>query len=215
MKVGYLRTLLASFKPDTDIGVTVKTKDGDQFWHFSHEEVRTFGDPFNKKHRLVSLFSMAVRDPLTEGARIRNTDIKTDNMIVSPERAMEALKQYFDLKIEDSDNALQALSQNDVTELIFKKIHQSIAELVNINNSLCFYAKNRYAMTAKYFIDVESKKAKCAADLLYSFRNTLNNAEYLSDEEKEQYFNCIASTFDVSNPHELSEKDFEAKYENI
>ena len=215
MKVGYLRTLLASFKPDTDIGVTVKTKDGDQFWHFSHEEVRTFSDPFNKKHRLVSLFSMAVRDPLTEGARIRNTDIKTDNMIVSPERAIEALKQYFDLNIEDSNNALQALSQNDVTELIFEKIHQSIAELVNINNSLCFYAKNRYAMTAKYFIDVESKKAECVADLLYSFRNTLNNAEYLSDEEKEQYFNRIASTFDVSNPHELSEKDFETKHENI
>ncbi len=211
MKVGFLRNIFKSFDKNVDVGVTVKTKDGDQFWQFSHEEIKTFLDPCNKKHRFVSLFSMAVRDPMSEGARFRNTDLQADNVLVSPERAIDALKQYVDIEFEGDTSILKALSQEDYTDIIFGQIHKIIAELVNINNTLCFYAKNRYAVTAKYFIDVETKKAQTLADLEYSFKNTINDAKCLSDEDKKLYCNYVCTFFDQDLLHEIKAQELKAK----
>lgn len=207
MKLGFLRNILKSFDKNVDIGVTVKTKEGDQFWEFSHEEIRTFLDPKNKKHRFVSLFSMAVRDALADGARFRNTDITAENVLISPDRAIEALKQYIDIEFDGDTTILQALSQEEPTDIVFSQIHKIIGELVNINNSLCFYAKNRYAVTAKYYIDIDNKKAKTLADLEYSFKNSINDAQCLSDEEKEMYCNYVCTFFDQELLHELKAQE--------
>ena len=80
-----------------------------------------------------------------------------DDIPTNPDAIITELKNRFEITPYTNGRKPEELSDDELTEVLFRCIHQEIGNLIRLNNNLLVYVKNKFKMQKKYWINVESK----------------------------------------------------------
>lgn len=160
MKAIQLKKFLATCPPKCEVGISVLTKEGVQFWGINGTDFSVFKAPDGGK--AISILEARMNDPYPEGYSIEGVDAVFDDVPMSPESICKELTDRFDIKFdgqEEYDKA-KVMTDEELSDLVFDLIHQNIADLIRLNNDLLVYVKNRFKKQKKYWIDVKPRESK-------------------------------------------------------
>ena len=155
MRVNQLKRFLMSCTPNTEVGVTILSKEGPQFWEIEGNGLSIFKSPDGAK--CLSLLEARKNDPYPEGAIVKGIDMLFDDIPTNPDAIITELKNRFEITPYTDGRKPEELSDDELTEVLFRCIHQEIGNLIRLNNNLLVYVKNKFKMQKKYWINVESK----------------------------------------------------------
>ena len=153
MKVSQLKRFFMTCTPNTDVGITVVTKVGLQFSVIDGNDMSLFKAPDGTK--CLSLFNARKNEPYPDGAIIQGVNMYFDDIPTSPEEILNELKARFDINPIANGKKPEELTDEELTEILFRCVHQEIGNLIRLNNNLLVYVKNKYKMQKKYWIDVK------------------------------------------------------------
>lgn len=156
MKVNQLKRFLLTCTPNTDVGITLVTKQGLQFTVIDGNDMSIFKSPDGTK--CLSLFNARKNEPFPEGAIIQGVNMYFDDIPTSPEEILNELKARFDITPMTNGKKPEELTDDELTEILFRCVHQEIGNLIRLNNNLLVYVKNKYKMQRKFWIDVKEKE---------------------------------------------------------
>lgn len=155
MNVNQLKRFLMSCTPKTEIGITVMTKEGAQFWSLDGNGLSIFKSPDGNK--CLSLLEARKNEPFPEGAILRGIDVSFDDVPLNPDAIMDELKARFDITPQVQNKKLDELTDDELTDIMFEALHKEIGDLIRLNNDLLVYVKNKFKKQKKYWIEVQNK----------------------------------------------------------
>jgi len=156
MKVNQLKRFLMTCTPTCDVGITVMTKEGPQFWTFDGVNgFSIFKAPDG--HKCISLLESRKNDAYPYGAEIHGMEAVFDDIPLSPDSILAELKARFDITPKIKDKKIDELTDDELTDIMFETIHKEIGDLIRLNNDLLVYVKNKFKKQKKYWIEVKPK----------------------------------------------------------
>ena len=155
MRVNQLKRFLLTCMPNTDVGITLVTKEGLQFCALNGNDMTIFKAPDGSK--CLSLFNARKNEPFPEGAVIQGVDMPFDDIPTSPDNILTELKARFDITPQVAGKKPEELSDDELTDVMFECIHKEIGDLIRLNNDLLVYVKNKFKKQKKYWIEVKPK----------------------------------------------------------
>lgn len=170
MKAIQLKKFLATCPPKCEVGISVLTKDGVQFWGINGTDFSVFKAPDGGK--AISIMEARMNDPFPEGYSIEGIDAVFDDAPMSPASICKELTDRFDIKFdgEEYDKA-KVMTDDELSDVVFDLIHQNIADLIRLNNDLLVYVKNRFKKQKKYWIDVKPRESRKMTNKFRPFKN--------------------------------------------
>lgn len=155
MKAGLLLKFLKTCPPKMEVGITVVSKEGAQFWGLDGLGMSVFKAPDGQK--CVSLLEARRNDPFPKGAIIESNSTHFDDAPMSIDSIQKEISARFDFG--DLSNDMQ-LNDDETADVIFETIHGQIGDLIRINNSLLCYVKNKYKKQKEYWIEVKKPEGE-------------------------------------------------------
>lgn len=155
MKANQLKRLFQTCTPNTEVGITVLTKQGPQFWGLEASGMSVFKAPDGSK--CLSIMEARINDPFPDGAIINGVNILFDDIPTEPDAILKELKDRFDITPMTDGKKPEELSDEELSEILFRCVHQEIGNLIRLNNNLLVYVKNKFKMQKKYWIDMKEK----------------------------------------------------------
>lgn len=155
MKANQLKRLLMSCSPNMEVGITIMTKEGPQFWGIEGSGLSIFKSPDGSK--CMSLFEARKNDPYPEGAIVKGIDMLFDDIPTDPDSILTELKARFDVTPHVTGKKPEDLTDDELTDIMFEAIHKEMGDLIRLNNNLLVYVKNKYKKQKKYWVEVQNK----------------------------------------------------------